>query len=643
MIDMNIKVDNTQCEINGTYSQSILIYRFPGKATPGFLYGLSHGAHVGVDGKNIKDLEKGAKNRVDVNMAMHFKEAEFKSNFFSTELMRMRLRRIESKIKRQDTGSAADVVDQSLIESRDAWRDILSAEKNDSNNEYLEMHYLMTFSSDSEKALKDSIKAFKKLLRKKKGAFKFKELKKEQGSALRAAWILGSAEKLTSRYPGQIVNQDQLAAFYPYLDGSLSRPDGGVYIGHRSEDSTTVYINFTLGSDGQNMLVIGKTGKGKSYWIKGLMEGLREAGFKVYASDPDGEFKDKIEAMGGKYGKYLDLTTNNAVFVDPTVIIPAILPQLEKGRKYSRAHMKRVRENDAYRYQQAMDDTLTQMSILCDDKWDEDLSNATEFAFMQMYAEEGIDEEDESTWARTHESEKIGLRVLYDIVKMHSEGQTLSDRYKVKFVKESGRLSNLLWSYFEGGKRHLFENPVDFRVYSEYACIGYKTATDLSEASPAHIKKMARIRQNMVSTLNDRLIQRDRLLLKCFSAQIFDEFQRSGKEAETKAVAYKAMTTSRKYNSMAIIGLNDPSDIDDGIWGNATHKILFYTEKNLIQNTTANIEIAAEVVSKWMNLRQYEFVYMQTDPVTNEERADVLKMYLPEEENQLAATRGLAS
>ena len=103
------------------------------------------------------------------------------------------------------------------------------------------------------------------------------------------------------------------------------------------------------------------------------------------------------------------------------------------------------------------------------------------------------------------------------------------------------------------------------------------------------------------------------------------------------------MTTSRKYNSMAVIGLNDPTMLEPGIWGNASHKVLFYTEKNLIEKTIKNIEIAPEVVQKWMNLGQYEFVYMQSDPLSNRENYDVLKMYLPEEEDKLAETRGTAA
>lgn len=92
---------------------------------------------------------------------------------------------------------------------------------------------------------------------------------------------------------------------------------------------------------------------------------------------------------------------------------------------------------------------------------------------------------------------------------------------------------------------------------------------------------------------------------------------------------------------MAIIGLNDPTVLEDGIWSNASHKVLFYVEENLIQKTREKLKMSEELVSKWYNLKQYEFIYSQSDPVTNQDRSDILRMYLPEEENKLAATRGV--
>lgn len=636
-INHDIKIENTKSQVNGTYSKTILIHKFPKKATPGFLYALAHGSHVGIDEKTLLKgkPEEWASKRVDVNLAWHFKEAEFDFTPLGRMLLTNKLKRVNAKIERQSNSKdIAEVVDPSLIETRNGLMDIL---RSDRPNDYLEVHYVMTFSSNDKKALDDSLNAFTRKLRDQQQGFKFRKLNRMQAVGLRAAWMLGNPSKLTKRYSGQIVNQDQLAAFYPYLDGSLTQPEKGVYIGHRSPNGTTVHIDFTIGSDGQNILVIGKTGKGKSFWIKGLMEGLREAGFKVYYSDPDGESKDKIERMGGKY---IDLTTNNSIYVDPVIIQPALMPQIDK-KAYSKAELKKIAECDAYRYQQAMDDTLSLVSTLCDESWGTGLSNATQFAFMQMYASEGVKEDDEGTWDLTQGNPEVKLRKLYDVINMHGKGQRLNEDYELRFMKESKALSDELWTYFEGGNRHMFTNPIDYDELSKYQTIGYKIATDLNDDSKPFVKKMARIRLSIISTINNRLIMRDRLLRTCFSAEIFDEFQRSGKEADTKAVAYRAMTTSRKYNSMAIIGLNDPTVLEDGIWSNASHKVLFYVEENLIQKTREKLKMSEELVSKWYNLKQYEFIYSQSDPVTNQDRSDILRMYLPEEENKLAATRGV--
>ena len=96
----------------------------------------------------------------------------------------------------------------------------------------------------------------------------------------------GGGNSFFERYPGRVIDIDALCSFYPFHGGTIS--DGkGCYIGHRVEDCTAVYKNFTGSPDNQTMIVVGSSDKGKSSFIKGLIINLLMEGFRLFVFDVD--------------------------------------------------------------------------------------------------------------------------------------------------------------------------------------------------------------------------------------------------------------------------------------------------------------------------------------------------------------------
>lgn len=62
----------------------------------------------------------------------------------------------------------------------------------------------------------------------------------------------------------------------------------------RAEDKTT-----------SNILILGNSGQGKSYLLKLLLTNIRESGKRVICLDPESEYEELSEALGGCYIDFL--------------------------------------------------------------------------------------------------------------------------------------------------------------------------------------------------------------------------------------------------------------------------------------------------------------------------------------------------
>ena len=58
----------------------------------------------------------------------------------------------------------------------------------------------------------------------------------------------------------------------------------------RAEDKTT-----------SNILILGNSGQGKSYLLKLILTNIREVGKRIICLDPESEYEDLCDALGGCY------------------------------------------------------------------------------------------------------------------------------------------------------------------------------------------------------------------------------------------------------------------------------------------------------------------------------------------------------
>lgn len=623
--DIKLEMGRESVKVNHRKTKSYLIYDYPGELAPGFLYGLQHASFVGE--------HKHGRTDISVGMVMRKAEVVFNKN------MGNRMNRLQSVIANDSSDKASSYVDP---ETRETLETLM--EFREGRSEYVELHFVVTISADNNKGLKLAAKAFERSLKNFSGSdFKYKRLKGEQHLALQATSITGSAEKLLKRYKGRVMSIDSLAAFYPFVSGNFS-DDNGIYIGHRIDSALSINLSFKKSADAQNMLVTGATGEGKSAFIKGLVLGLLIAGYKIYIYDLDGEFKELCDACGGLW---LDLTGKDAPFVDTTIIQPKLMDEVKNLSKLSKEDIERIRDVDNNRYMDAANETVALISMICNKKlWEENKSveNAAQDALIKMWADEKILRDDPETW----DNGKPSFKKLYNKISDHAS------QVNYEFNEGAKLLKNELWSYFEGLDSNVFDKSIDSRIFKGYQLVVIRTISAGENPSPKD-KRNATLKFNMAAGMVWNQIKRDCLLKNVVSCEVFDEFQRAGNDESTYRAVYRGITTSRKFNSMVILGFNDPSILfakrkdaqgnessNKGLWDNARHLVAFRLEENTIEKIAKDGGMPEDVIKSWKALPKYAFIF-RTSLSNNKKAYDVLQSQLPEEELNLSKTREFAA
>ena len=99
----------------------------------------------------------------------------------------------------------------------------------------------------------------------------------------------------------QSIPSNSLAACYPWIFAAVSDL-GGVPMG--DFEGVPVFVDFFRRDServNSNMVIVGKTGSGKSYATKGLLANLAAEDAKIFVLDPENEYTELAENLHGKF------------------------------------------------------------------------------------------------------------------------------------------------------------------------------------------------------------------------------------------------------------------------------------------------------------------------------------------------------
>ncbi len=111
-----------------------------------------------------------------------------------------------------------------------------------------------------------------------------------------------------------------LAATFPFISNALQDPNG-IYLG---DNEYPVFVDFFKRDRervNSNMMVIGKSGSGKSYATKTLLTNLAADNCKIFILDPENEYKDLTTNLGGKF---IDVGSSMHGIINPFHIISSL-------------------------------------------------------------------------------------------------------------------------------------------------------------------------------------------------------------------------------------------------------------------------------------------------------------------------------
>lgn len=100
----------------------------------------------------------------------------------------------------------------------------------------------------------------------------------------------------------RVLPASSVANLYPFNFSGKTDPQG-LYIG-RDKYGTNILVDFDRRAEDKttsNILILGNSGQGKSYLLKLLLTNIRESGKHVICLDPESEYEELSQALGGCY------------------------------------------------------------------------------------------------------------------------------------------------------------------------------------------------------------------------------------------------------------------------------------------------------------------------------------------------------
>ena len=244
-------------------------------------------------------------------------------------------------------GDAEVRLDKSLMEMEEQIQKRQKASKQIEKNVHYEslQELLISLKSGNETLLdtnifilcdEESKKQTKTMLR--RSGFKYNELFGSQKEAFINANISAFAKlKRTERG----INSSSLAAIFPFISDAV-QDEKGIFIGYNTEPFFIDFFQRDKERINSNMIVLGKTGSGKSFATKGLLAHLAADNSRVFVLDPEKEYTILAKNLGGKV---VDVGSAKEGRINPFQIVTSLEDEGDSGQNVSlAAHLQFLEE-----------------------------------------------------------------------------------------------------------------------------------------------------------------------------------------------------------------------------------------------------------------------------------------------------------
>lgn len=235
----------------------------------------------------------------------------------------------------------------------------------------------------------------------------------------------------------RVLPANSVANLYP-LNYSGKTDEQGFYLG-RDKYGSNVLVDFDKRTDDKtnsNVLILGNSGQGKSYLLKLLLCNMRESGKSVLCLDPEAEYEDLCNNLGGTY---IDMMSGEYM-INP--LEPKSWTDNERGSKDAPAAFRKV--SKLSQHISYLKDFFRAYKDFTDAEID-----TIELMLIRLYARFGIDD---TTDLETLTSEDYPL--MDDLFEL-CEKEYRSFDHEVKYIYTEDTLQNIclgLYSMCKGAE-----------------------------------------------------------------------------------------------------------------------------------------------------------------------------------------------
>ena len=297
----------------------------------------------------------------------------------------------------------------------------------------------------------------------------------------------------------RILPASAVANLYP-LNYSGKTDEYGFYLG-RDKYGSNVVVDFdrrTEDKTNSNVLILGNSGQGKSYLMKLLLCNLREAGKDILILDPELEYRDLCENLGGSY---IDMMSGEYM-INP--LEPKSWTDGERSSKDAPEAFRKV--SKLSQHISYLKDFFRAYKDFTDAEID-----TIEYMLIRLYARFGIDDTTDLD-ALTSDAYPV-MDDLYEFC----EKEYRSFDNEVKYIYTEETLQSIclgIYSMCKGAESKYFNGHTNIRS-GDFVCFGVKGIMDTNK------KLKNTLLFNILSYMNDQLLGKGNTIAAIDEAYLF--------------------------------------------------------------------------------------------------------------------------
>ena len=396
----------------------------------------------------------------------------------------------------------------------------------------------------------------------------------------------------------RVLPASAVANLYP-LNYSGKTDEKGFYIG-RDKFGTNILVDFDKRSDDKtnaNVLILGNSGQGKSYLMKLVLTNLRESGKSIICLDPEAEYEDLTNNLGGTYldlmsGEYMINPLEPKSFGDQRDAGP-VSHTSQKQESRSDSCDNNDSEPEAFRKVTRLSQHISYLKDFF--RTYKDFTDAEidtiEIMLMKLYARFDIDE-----LTDLDKLKATDYPVMKDLYNLIEKEYMIFDHEKKHLYTEEN-LQNIclgLHSMCKGAESKYFNGHTNIKD-SEFLCFGVKGLMDTNK------KLKDTLLFNILSYMSNQLLSRGNTVAAIDELYLF--------LSNLTAIEYirNAMKRVRKKESSIVIA---SQNIEDFLLPEIKEftKPLFSIPTHQFYFNPGNIEVQAFIETLQLEMSEYDLV-----------------------------------